>query len=298
MSKVRKVTGRYTSDELSFNDLLDYINKYYQYTFPAEVKLDRNYTFAEFLTVPNQNIYDPPNGFVNFVPPATIDRLQLDWYQEPAAFFNNNPEQIYKTVAFTGDGATVAFSTTLSQVPILPNSLVITDNTETFQDTNTDFSATQPVAMTGSLGGAASINYSTGALAVNFNTAPTSGQSIYVSYVIFVAGIPTAVLWFQNKFQFFTVPDTVYRFRVQAYSDVLVLKADGTTAALFQDSTDTPLFDQWGLAIVYGTARQIHSSYGEMDAYQDITALYKEQLKYVMTRTDQNLLNTRSAPTF
>lgn len=298
MDKVRKVTGRYTSDELTYNELLDYINKYYQYTFPAEVKLERNYVWAEFNTQPNVNIYDPPSGFTNFVPPATLDRLELYWYQDPAAFEQSNPESIYKTTAFTGDGATVTFSTTLSQVPILPNTLIVTDNTETFADTNTNFNATQPVALTGSAGGTGSINYSTGALSVTFNTAPSSGQAIYVSYVQFTAGRPTAVLWFRNKFQFYTVPDTVYRFRVQAYSDVLVVQADGTTRADFAVSTDAPLFDQWGQTIVYGAARQIHSNYGEMDAYAEVTQLYKEQLRYVMARTDQNLLNTRAAPNF
>lgn len=298
ISKVRHVTGRYTSDEMTQNEVIQYINRYYQYTFPAEVKLDRNYTYAEFVTTPNVHIYDPPAGFTNFVPPATIDRLSLEWYQSPPAFSRNNPEQIFKITAFTGDGATVTFSTTLSQVPILPNTLIVSDNTEYFQDTNTNFNATQPVTLTGSAGGTGSINYSTGALSVTFNTAPASGQSIYVSYVQFVAGRPTAVLWFNNKFQFYNVPDQVYRFRVQAYSDVLVLKSDGTTAALFADLTDEPLLDQWGPAIAYGAARQIFSDYGELDAYQETTALYKEQLGYILRRTHQNLLNTRAAPNF
>lgn len=296
--KVRQVTGRLAPSDLSNPQVDDYINKYFQYTFPAEVKLERNYTNATFNTTPNVNVYAAPAGYTNFVPPATIDWLDIEWYQDPAWFNENNPKQIYSATAFTGNGALVTFTTTLSQIPILPATLIVTDNTETFADTNTNFNATQPVALTGSAGGTGSINYSTGALSVTFNTAPASGRAITVSYVQFAAGRPVSVLWFNNQFEFFPVPDTVYRFNVQAYSDVLVRQISGTTTTTFQNDDDEPLFDQWGPAIAYGASRQILSDYGEMQAYAEVTALYKEQLAYVLRRTNQNLLNTRAAPNF
>lgn len=54
--KVRQVSGRLSSNELSTQQVDQYINNYYQYTFPAEVKLDRKYTYYEFNTVPLQNV--------------------------------------------------------------------------------------------------------------------------------------------------------------------------------------------------------------------------------------------------
>lgn len=64
------------------------------------------------------------------------------------------------------------------------------------------------------------------------------------------------------------------------------------------NATDRPPFDEWGPTIGYGTARNIMAKYGEMDAYRETTALYKEQVSYILARTEQNLLHARSLPNF
>lgn len=295
--KVRQVTGRFSQDEITNDQLDEYINKYFQYTFPAEVKLERFHTYYEFLTVPNQQSYDLPSGYVNFEPNATIDRLSVLWYQSPDSFYENNPENIGRQTIGTGDGATTLFTGTAGNFPVLPGTTVVTDNTETFEDTNTTYT-TGAVNMTGSLGGAGTITYSTGAVSVTFNTAPADGQDVYFSYIQYQAGRPTAVLLYNNQFTFFPVPDTAYRFRAKAWANTLVTTAAGNTGVQFVNATDKPLLDEWGPAIAYGTSRDIHADKGEMDAYAEVTALYKEQLAYILKRTNMNLLNTRAAPNF
>jgi len=270
--KVRQVTGRYSPDELSNEQLDEYINKYYQYTFPAEVKLERSHTFYEFLTSANQKDYTLPSGFTNFEPPATLDRLSLLWYQDPQSFYKNNPEQVGRQNIGTGDGATVAFNGTAGNFPLLPGSTVVTDGTEVFEDTSTAYT-TANIVLTGSLGGSGTLNLSTGVVSVTFATAPVSGANVQYSYIQFAAGRPTAVLLYNNQFTFYPVPDTAYRFRTKAYSNTLVTTAAGATLTQFTNATDRPYLDEWGPAIAYGTARDIHSDYGEMQAYQDITAL-------------------------
>ena len=287
-TKTRQVTGRLTPGELSNTRLDEYINKYYELTFPAELKLERKLTYYEFLTAANTAWYDLPNtSYTNWQPPAKIDELSLLWYQDAGPFFENNPNQVVRSTPWTGNGVIATFSTTITQFPILPDSLVITDNTETFEDTSQTWT-TANVVIAGDMGGTATINYSTGVINVTFNTAPASGQNIYLSFVQFKAGRPTAVLMYNNQFRFFPVPDTAYRFRVGAYAIVSPLV----------NATDRPDLDQWGPCIAYGAARDILSDLGEMDAYAEVTALYKEQLAYVLRRTNQNLLNTRSAPNF
>lgn len=295
--KVRQVSGRYSPQELSNDQVDEYINKYYQYTFPAELKLERSHTFYEFLTVANTQKYTLPDGFTNFEPPATLDNLSLLWYQEPETFRDNNPQNVSRQTIGTGDGATTVFTATASTFPILPATVVVTDDLEVFEDTNTAWT-TANVALTGSLGGSGTINYSAGALNITFNTAPVSGQNIYFSYIQFQAGRPTAVLLYNNVFTFFPVPDTAYRFKAKAYANTLVTTAAGANAATFVNATDRPLLDEWGQCIAYGACRQIHADYGEMEAYAQVSALYKEQLEYVLKRTNQNLLNTRAAPHF
>lgn len=296
-SKVRQVTGRFSPDELSTEELDEYINKYFQYTFPADLKLDRYHTFYEFLTTANQQKYDFPSGYINFEPLATIDRMFLDWYQDPSVFYDNNPENIGRQTIGTGDGATVAFGGTASNFPLLPGTAVITDNVEVFQDTSTTFT-TSNIALTGSLGGSGTLNLSTGVVSVSFATAPSSGTDIDYSYIQFQAGRPTAVLEYNNQLTFFPVPDKVYRFRVKAYANTLVTTASQENAPEFTNATDRPLLDEWGPCIAYGTARNICADYGEMDSYAEITALYKEQQNYVLKRTVNNLLNTRAMPHF
>ena len=286
--KVRQVTGRLSPAELTNTQLDNYINQYYQYTFPAEVKLERQHTFYEFLTTVNQATYTFDNtNFTNVEPPATMDELSMLYYQDPGRFNQENPYQVTKLTPWTGDGVTTAFSTTVTGFPILPDTVVITDNTEVFEDTNTTWTASN-VTINGSLGGSALVNYSTGSVSVTFNTAPANGQLIYLSYTVFQPGRPTAVLFYNNEFKFFPPPDTAYKFKMKAYRVVSPLTL----------ASDTPVLPQWGPAIAYGASRDIHSDFGEMDAYRDVTALYNEQIDYVLVKTEQNLLNTRAAPFF
>lgn len=368
IDKARHVTGRYTNNEMSQTEFIRRINQYYQFTFPAEVKLERMLTYYNFNTVANQTSYTLPTTYVNYVPPGTIDRYELEWYQSPSDFYKYNPENVVRTtpwsapssanisgfsnanpgvisvsstsgfspgdsilvtqvtesgggsslnatytIASVGSGSittttdttsyavyvggglvtkqVVSYSTTLTGLPIQAGSVLVDDGVETFTDNGSGI-------MVGSLGGTGSINYTTGLLAVTFNTSPTANASIQVSYINLRVGRPIAVLLYNNQLTFAPTPDTAYRFQVGAYTNVLVQKADGTSSATFQNATDRPFLDEWGPAIVYGTARQIHADYGELDAYQEVSALYQEQIMYIQRRTLENLMNTRSAPHF
>lgn len=286
--EVRNLTGRFSENDLSTQDLDIQINRYYQLVFPAEVKLEKKFTEYLLLTIPNQPYYDlPDTTYTNFVPPARIDNLPLYWYQDYSTFLQQNPMQYSSFVSWTGDGSTVAFSTTMTGIPIFPGTLTITDNVETFQDTTTTYT-TANIALTGNQGGTATINLDTGVISVTFNTAPANGEDITVKYVIMTVGRPTSVLMFNDRFQFFPVPDTVYNFTVQAYKIVDALV----------NSTDRPELDEWGPAIATGTAREIFRRKGENQAYAEMTALYREQIDYILTRTVQSLSNTRATPNF
>ena len=286
--KVRQVTGRLSQDDLSNAELDKRINKYYQYTFPAEVKLEQKHVYYEFLTTPNQATYSVPEStYTNFEPMATVNNLSMLWYQNADKFNEENPLQYVFSTSWTGDGTTVTFTTTVQSFPIYPSTLTISDNTETFEDTTTTYT-TSNVSITGSEGGSATINYSTGAVSVTFNAAPDDGQDIYLNYVQFQPNRPEAILYFNNLFTLFPVPDQPYVIRMKAYKVVDAL----------EDATDTPDLDEWGPCIAYRTARDLFADYGETDAYAETTVLYKEQVSYILTRTEQDLMNTRAMPNF
>lgn len=289
--KVRQVTGRFSENDLTTTQLDQYINRYYQYTFPAEVKLEQKRVYYSFLTTPNQSYYTAPDTlYTNFEPPATVNNLSLLWYQNPAKFQGDNlnaTQQYTFSNPWTGDASTVTFTTTVTGFPIMPGTLTISDDIETFQDTSTTWT-TSDVTLTGSEGGTSTVNYDTGAVSVTFATAPANGQEIHLNYILFKAGRPEAILYFQNQFKLLPVPDQAYIIQMVSYKIVDSL----------DDATDTPDLNEWGPCIAYGTARDIFADYGENDSYAETTVLYKEQVNYILTRTAQDLLNTRAMPNF
>ena len=153
--------------------------------------------------------------------------------------------------------------------------------------------------LTGDQGGTGTVNYTTGAISVTFNTAPTNGQAIQASFIQFRAGMPTSVLMFENQFRFFPIPDRAYRFRIKAWLTAYVQPADGkANKTSFTLADDKPLQEEWGPSIAYGAARRIASDFGEMDRYKELTELYKEQIDYILTRTHIDLESSRVLPMF
>lgn len=286
--KVRQVTGRFTGSEITNEQLDTFINQFYQFTFPAEVKLDKKLTYYEFLTSVNQAYYDQPlELYTNFEPPATCNNLSMLWFQSPAFFFEANPLQYTFLTQWTGDGFTTVFSTTVTGFPIMPGTVTVTDNTETFEDTNQNWT-TANVIVNGTLGGTMVLNYATGTVQVNFFQPPANGQNIYLNYVVFAPTRPQAILMYNNQFQLYPIPDQVYKIKMPAYQ---------VTAPLV-NATDEPGLNEWGPCIAYGAARDILADYGELDAYADVTQLYKEQVSYILTRTMQNMMEGRAPPSF
>ncbi len=91
--------------------------------------------------------------------------------------------QAYTTITAenigTGTGAQLTFATTLAFKAGFPKrtcfGITVTDGIETFSDDNNG-------NLVGSLGGTGTINYSTGAISVTFNTAPTNLTAITADY--------------------------------------------------------------------------------------------------------------------
>lgn len=279
-AETRQLTGRLSSDDISTPELDKKINEFYTLTLPAELKLEKQLKKMEIITKADQQDYDLPDPFTNPTTPGFIDKLPIDWYQSPARFLDDT-HQVVSRHTTIGDGTQLTFSFTANSFPIVPGSVVVTDNSETFTDDKNGI-------LSGDNGGTGSVNYATGDITVNFFTAPSSGQNIYFTYIHYKSGRPIQVLYFNETFSFFPIPDQAYRFECSAYAAVEPLI----------NATDTPPLSQWGPMIVYGTAIRIHTSNAEWDAVQAVSGVYKRQLNLAMRRTHQNLLNERVTPRF
>jgi len=278
----RQVSGRLSSNQLSNTAADTYINNYYRYEFPAEVKLEKQQKYYEFNTVPLQVEYDFDTvNYTNIEPPVYVNLQSILYYQDPTIYYSQNPEQITLGTPWTGDGVTLAFNTTVQVPMIVPGTVIITDNVETFTDNGLG-------TLTGSLGGTGSVVYTTGVINVSFATAPINGETINLSYQQEQPAKPQSVLFYDDKFRFFPMPDTVYRIRVKAFKvpDALV------------NGTDAPPLQEWGPCIAYGACRRIFMEYGEMDQWQQIMPMYKSEVSSILARTVNNLSNTRAQPNF
>jgi len=285
---IRQVTGRFSPSDISNADLKKRINQYYTLIFPAEVKLEQKHVFYEFTTTVNQTVYPLPlTTYTNFEPPALCNDFAMFWYQDPMKFKYDTMQQYTFGTPWVGDGITDTFTTTVTGFPIQPGTLTIYDGVELFEDTNTTWT-TSDVTIVGSLGGGATINYATGTVSVNFNTAPLLDANINLNYILFISSRPQYILLYNNSFTVYPAPNQAYKIQMKAYSVVEPL----------EEATDTPYLNEWGRCIVYGTARDLLADSGEMDGYAEVTALYREQVAYVLKRTNQNLLNTRAMPRF
>jgi hypothetical protein len=293
--KARNLSGRQSLLDLP-NDILDeYINHYLQYEFPAEVKLNKLYTEKTIIVERHVAEYAFPDGFTNFVPEAKIDYFGLTFFQEPDLFEDAFALSVQRVTAFSGDGSTTAFATTLGDgyLPIRDGSVLIDDFVEIGVD---DGSGVLISSITDVSGG--TINYATGAISYTFQTAPALGQSIYVSFVTNPIGRPIAVLMHDSKFTLYPVPDRAYRLLLKAWTLSIVVDSSGDTKQYFTDSSDRPRLDEWGVMIALGTARRICSDYGEIERYQELSMLLKEQVGYVNTRTLIDLESARALPQF
>jgi hypothetical protein len=138
-AKVRSVTGRPSSDQLTDGQINDYINNYYVYEMPFELKEQIENNYLQFKTIPGIDVYNFPNGYFTDSPGAYADGFPLVFYQDPDIFFQDWPQQYAVDNIATGDGSTTSFSGGLQNPPVIIGSLFITSDDPTgFQQVLSD----------------------------------------------------------------------------------------------------------------------------------------------------------------
>ena len=283
-NKVRNVTGSPSTDQISDSSLDDYINNYYVYTMPFELKEQITNQNLKFLTTPGVNVYAFPGGFFTDQPGAYADGFPLIFYQDPDIFYQDWPLQYAVDNIGVGNGATVGFTGGLQNPPIIIGSLFIAaDDPNGNQQVLTDQG-------NGNLGGdgTGTINYLTGAYSVTFNAAPATSAVIYAKYQGYSGNRPQGVLWFNNQFLFMPVPDQAYQIQMQGYIQPQNLALD----------TDTPLQPEWGQVIAYGASLDIFTDRGDQDNYDRYFPVFKRFENVALGRTIQQLTSEQSVPRF
>lgn len=270
-SKVRNLTGSPSQDQITDVVLNNYINNYYVYTMPFELKEQITNQFLVFTTTPGIDIYSFPGGYFTDMPGAYADGFPCVFYQDPDIFYQDWPLQYAVDNIATGDGTTTNFSGGLQNPPLIIGSLFIASD----DPDGTQYLLTDNGDGTLSGDGSGTINYLTGAYNITFNSTPAATAIIYAKYQGYSGNRPQGVMFFNNEFTLRPVPDQAYRIQMQGFIKPVLLVNDN----------DSPLQEEWGSLIAYGASLEIFADRGDVGQYERLFPLFKRQENVSLGRT-------------
>lgn len=299
IQKVRGTTGRPDVSMMSNATIIDYINKYYQYVMPKELKIFWGYTYHQFYTQANVDQYIAPANFQTLNPTAWVDGFPLEWYLSPDNFFSDYPQQENKITVGNGTGSLNSFTFQITNFPVLRRSVYVTDGTQVAQD-NGAGGFTTPTGT--SLGG--TIDYATGSVVgLSFLVPPAVNVNIVCTYQTYFAARPQGILFYKtrpldnatvaardlvNMFVLRNVPDQVYLIKMQGIQIPPELI----------NLTDVPFRPDLGPLIAYGASLEIFADFNQMDQYDQTLVQFNRYKDVSMQDTYEEYIYQRSVPSF
>ncbi|MHA1401149.1 MAG: hypothetical protein ACTSQE_12440 [Candidatus Heimdallarchaeaceae archaeon] len=290
-AKVRRLVGMPSVNQLTVEELDDYINDFYQYDFPAHVKT-WNLTTAlppiwgpDDTLIPDQAIYVYDwNVFTNMGPPCYVGGYEIQYYQDQESFFNIFPTRMLRQQLSTGTGIAGPYGGTLTNTPILRSGIFMSAMDNAGNSLHCDANAAG--VLSGDVAAGGTINYQTGVVAgLTWNGVIAVGEPIWAQTMTYTTGRPEAVLFYDGVLLFYPVPDIAYEFscRVNQVPDALTVAGD------------QPLVRDWWNLIAYGAALKIFAENLDMESYAKIMPLFDKHLMLVERRTLCQLKNQRTS---
>lgn len=315
---LRKMTARYTEQQMTTAQIDRYLNLAYTLHFPEQFKnskLTKPYTF---MTVPNVDTYafpyesgisltqggDPAPGNITISPPVYCQGYILRYFQDKTTFYNRWPKLTVNQQIGTGDGTAGPYSGIIPSTPFLRAQEDIFGNVteaavviSAFDNTGYNLAITDiPVASsnTGNLAlldGAiiGSVNYLTGAYTFTLPVGVIpSGATIFASVVPYQASRPTDVIFYNQQITFRPVPMQVYQVEFQISQQPTDLIASG----------DMPELDEWYLFICAIAAKLIYTDFPDEEGMAYLMPIYQDQLQMAQRRTLRQMSSQRAQTIF
>ncbi len=258
VSKIRRITKSPSQNQITDDQIVQYINTYFLYDFPQELRLKNclsNYTFA---TIPFQESYRlPTDTIITVEPPVYIAGYESFFTQSQDNFYRLYPRLSLQYRGPSGNGTVGPYPITLSPPAgvqmegVLQNNVVLS-----VLDSNglaTAIATDTPINTTiGNITGqgiaaapTSTINYVTGVITVYFSSVVPTTDTIWVQYVPYVASRPTAMLFYQDTIYLRPIPDASYLVNIQAFINPI--------AAITGASFNPPIGQTYTPAIGAGT---------------------------------------------
>ncbi len=316
IEKIRQVSGSGNSLQLTDTKIIKYINSYYLYDFPNDLRLLKLKDVYTFNTIQGVDTY--PFDFDHWSTieaPAYCGKVQITLFQDKTSFYGYNFNTQQLETFSSGNGSTGPYSGTTIASPIIrsinnnPMVDTKTSSTAVFPSgypptfTTSNISRIQNILISantatsslnvtdngaGTLIGdcsAGTINYTTGAITgLRFTSAVPAGNNINIQYTQSVQGQPYNILFFQNQFVLRPIPDQAYTIEITAYRQP-------SQALLGTNDIDNPnlsgrpeQFDWWEL-IAFGVAKKLYQDRLDTDGVQMMDVFLQEKISEARTRT-------------
>lgn len=286
-TKVRRITALDTPAKLSDANIDFYVNTFYLYDLPEQMKLLNLKETYQFYTEPFVASYSfPKNDYTLVEPLIQVNGYETQWFQDPLLFNRTFPTLDVTQRIGTGSGTTGPFTATLGTSPVLAgytngvgtivsnvivasidingDSIVLRDNGQgLFLDSN------------GAIVPFCAINYLTGVIGITFPIGIESGADVNCTYYSYSATRPTSVLFFEDTFTFRPIPDRAYIVNMNVYKKPTELT----------NPTDEPVFNAMWQLLAFGAAQKIFIDTGKLDQAQAYQPYLEEQMDLVRRRT-------------
>lgn len=293
-NKVRRLTRTVSVNQMSDDQIDEYINDFLLYDMPERLRLFALKTTLTWYTEPyndtyitttDQDVDDPLYNFDNLYittdAPIYINGYEGGYYQDRTQFFRLFPFINFNQKVGIGNGATTVYSGTLSNIPIMKNNVFFSSIDATDFGIRIKDVPSTLLNFTGSLVDVDSntsvgqINYLTGIWNITFPIAPGSQQDITAMTVPYQAQRPVGLLYYDDTFTIRPIPDKPYPVQMEVFIRPLPLLENG----------QFPKLEQWWQYIAYGAAKKLLEDRMDMDTIQMIMPEFDMQERLVLRRT-------------
>jgi hypothetical protein len=294
--KVRRITRSPSEQQLTTDQINEYINTFIQYDFPEHLRLFNlrdtvtiwTQPFIESLSTvdapPDSPLFNFKNRYLTVHNPVYVNGYQVKLSLSRNEFYSYWPQNRSGQQIGQGDSATFTYSGVLNAVPVLRNNVAFVSIT----DTNVGIRVSDDGlgGFVGDVGiGPNTIDYVTGSFQITFSLAPGSGQPINAETFPYQPARPVVMLFFHDTFTFRPVPDQVYPVQMEVYYRPTELLA----------SNQSPELEEWWQYIAFSAAKKILEDRSDYDSVNQIMPALKEQERLCLRRTIVQQTEERTA---
>lgn len=317
IAKIRRITKSPSQNQITDTQIIQYINTYYLYDFPAELRLKNSFSNWNFTTIPNQETYQlPTDTFITIEPPIYINGYQSFFTQSQENFYLLYPRLGITNVLGQGSNSSLTiYDFDLTNFPVLQNNVVVS---ATDVNGNAAYANDTPISTSiGALSGpfvvpnpalptppTSFINYITGEVVIQFVNAIPGNNQISAQIVPYNPSRPVAALFYNDTLFLRPVPDNSYLVNIAAYVNPFACingasfnpptgGGENPAGSGFLNNTDTPQIKQWWQLIAWGASMKIFEDRGDVENIARFFPLYDEQKRKALRRTLVEMANER-----